>query len=148
MGNLSGADVRRLFLSAKEIKELTNWPSSMVEDYLNILSDLVDLTDEVSDNRTTADELENLIHSEHDANPRSFLRSHASDAVSSSELQVYSLPNRVNRMTLKQLTTDQINHSGAVANTNTPAGATAHALEIFDENGTLLGYIPIYSAQW
>ena len=34
------------------------------------------------------------------------------------------------------------------ANTNTPSGATAHELPIYNEAGTLLGYIPIYGSQW
>jgi hypothetical protein len=36
----------------------------------------------------------------------------------------------------------------SVANTNTPSGATAKALEIFDETGASLGFIPIYASQW
>ena len=34
------------------------------------------------------------------------------------------------------------------ANTNTPSGATARALEIFDASGASLGFIPIYAAEW
>ena len=34
------------------------------------------------------------------------------------------------------------------ANTNTPSGATARELPIYDESGSLLGYIPIYGSQW
>ena len=33
-------------------------------------------------------------------------------------------------------------------NTNTPSGATAHQLPIYDEGGTLLGYIPVYGSAW
>lgn len=36
----------------------------------------------------------------------------------------------------------------AVANVNTPSGATSDALPIYDETGTLIGYIPIYASQW
>lgn len=36
----------------------------------------------------------------------------------------------------------------AVANVNTPSGATAKALEIFDKDGASLGFIPVYSSQW
>ena len=36
----------------------------------------------------------------------------------------------------------------SAANTNTPSGATAHQLPIYDETGSLLGYIPIYAAAW
>lgn len=36
----------------------------------------------------------------------------------------------------------------AVANTNTPSGATAYAYPIYDASGNLLGYIPIYAAEW
>lgn len=38
--------------------------------------------------------------------------------------------------------------SNSAANTNTPSGATAHQLPIYDASGTLLGYIPIYAAAW
>jgi hypothetical protein len=34
------------------------------------------------------------------------------------------------------------------ANTNTPSGATAHAVPIFNYDGSLLGYIPVYSSTW
>ena len=33
-------------------------------------------------------------------------------------------------------------------NTNTPSGATARAMEIFDETGSSLGFIPIYGSEW
>jgi len=34
------------------------------------------------------------------------------------------------------------------ANTNTPSGATAYAMPIYNATGTLLGYIPVYASQW
>jgi len=34
------------------------------------------------------------------------------------------------------------------ANTNTPSGGTAHALPIFNADGSLLGHVPVYSAEW
>lgn len=36
----------------------------------------------------------------------------------------------------------------ATANTNTPSGATAKQLPIYDQAGTLLGYIPVYGSAW
>lgn len=36
-----------LILSASDIKELTEWPDSMVEDYLNILRNLVNIATDV-----------------------------------------------------------------------------------------------------
>lgn len=39
---------RRLALNASEIQELTGWPDSMVQDYLNILEDLLSLTDVIN----------------------------------------------------------------------------------------------------
>lgn len=36
----------------------------------------------------------------------------------------------------------------ATTNTNTPSGATAKQLPIYDVAGTLLGYIPIYASAW
>jgi len=38
-------------------------------------------------------------------------------------------------------------NQGAI-NINTPAGATAYQLPIYDDTGLLLGYIPIYGAAW
>lgn len=35
-----------------------------------------------------------------------------------------------------------------VANTNTPSGATARALPIYNESGTLQGYLPVYGSAW
>ena len=42
----------------------------------------------------------------------------------------------------------QIKTNQDAANTNTPSGATAHQLPIYNESGTLLGYIPIYGSAW
>lgn len=42
-----------------------------------------------------------------------------------------------------QIKTDQ-----AAANTNTPSGATAYQLPVYDEDGSALGYIPVYGAAW
>lgn len=36
----------------------------------------------------------------------------------------------------------------ATANTNTPSGATAYKMPIYNQTGTLLGYIPIYGSAW
>lgn len=36
----------------------------------------------------------------------------------------------------------------AVTNTNTPSGATAKAMPIYDASGTLLGYTPLYASLW
>ncbi len=36
----------------------------------------------------------------------------------------------------------------AIANTNTPSGATAYALPIYNKSGSLIGYIPVYPSQW
>lgn len=44
--------------------------------------------------------------------------------------------------------TGRIKTNQSVANTNTPSGATARALEIFDVAGASLGFIPVYAAQW
>lgn len=42
----------------------------------------------------------------------------------------------------------QIRTNQATTNTNTPSGATAKKLEIFDAGGTSLGYIPVYASAW
>lgn len=44
--------------------------------------------------------------------------------------------------------TGQIKTNQTAANTNTPSGATARHLPLYDTAGTLLGYIPIYAAAW
>lgn len=47
------AELRRLNLSATEIKLLTGWPDSMVEDYLNILQNFLDIQAEIDINGAT-----------------------------------------------------------------------------------------------
>ena len=42
----------------------------------------------------------------------------------------------------------QIKTNQDAVNTNTPSGATAHQLPIYNEAGTLLGYIPVYGSAW
>jgi len=42
----------------------------------------------------------------------------------------------------------KIRTNQTVANVATPSGATARAFPIYNESGTLLGYIPVYAAQW
>ena len=42
----------------------------------------------------------------------------------------------------------QIKTNQSAANTNTPSGATAYQLPIYDETGSLLGYIPVYGSAW
>lgn len=42
----------------------------------------------------------------------------------------------------------QIQTNQTATNTNTPAGATAHQLPIYNGAGTLLGYIPVYGSAW
>jgi hypothetical protein len=37
---------------------------------------------------------------------------------------------------------------GTSANTNTPSGATAYQWPLYDESGSLLGYIPVYGSAW
>lgn len=36
----------------------------------------------------------------------------------------------------------------SATNTNTPSGATAHQIPIYDETGSLLGHIPVYGSVW
>ena len=45
-------------------------------------------------------------------------------------------------------TISDIQTDGAIVNTNTPAGATAYALELKDESGVTLGYLPVYGSLW
>ncbi len=44
---------RRLALNAQEIQELTGWPDSMVQDYLNILEELLELASAVNEASST-----------------------------------------------------------------------------------------------
>ena len=47
---VSAADqLRGLVLSAVEIKSITNWPDALVEDYLNIINNIVTLAGEIDD---------------------------------------------------------------------------------------------------
>ncbi len=45
------------------------------------------------------------------------------------------------------LQTDSLRVS-AITNTNTPSGATAYALPIYNKSGNLIGYVPVYATQW
>lgn len=42
----------------------------------------------------------------------------------------------------------QIKTAQTTANTNTPSGATARQLPLYNESGTLLGYVPVYGSAW
>lgn len=42
----------------------------------------------------------------------------------------------------------QIKTNQTAANTNTPGGATARQLALYDVGGTLLGYVPVYASAW
>lgn len=42
----------------------------------------------------------------------------------------------------------KIKTNQAITNTNAPSGATVKALPVYNEAGTLLGYVPIYASQW
>jgi len=46
--------LQRLALSAAEIKHLTSWPDAMVEDYLNILRDLITLANSIDSGAQSA----------------------------------------------------------------------------------------------
>ena len=54
----------RLNLSAVEVKNLTGWPDAMVEDYINILSELIEfanaINDLIADSEAGASELAEL----------------------------------------------------------------------------------------
>ena len=43
---------------------------------------------------------------------------------------------------------DGLGVGNSANNTNKPSGATTKEIPIYNENGTLLGYIPVYAAQW
>ena len=42
--------LRRLVLSATEVREMTGWSGAMVEDYLNILDDIITLSSSIDTN--------------------------------------------------------------------------------------------------
>lgn len=44
--------------------------------------------------------------------------------------------------------TGQIRTNQTAANTNTPSGATARQLPLYDAAGSLLGYVPVYASPW
>ena len=54
-------EFRRLVLSASEIKQATGWGDAMVEDYLNILNDLITLANAIDGNDTDITDLENRV---------------------------------------------------------------------------------------
>jgi hypothetical protein len=39
--------LRGLILSAHELQQMTDWPDALIEDYLNILNNLIDLANEI-----------------------------------------------------------------------------------------------------
>lgn len=57
-------------------------------------------------------------------------------------------PGNLRNTTGKFLADNGLGAGNSAANINTPAGATAYDLGIYDETGVLLGYIPIYAARW
>ena len=54
-------NLRGLVLSAIEIKSLTGWPDAMVEDYLNILDNLISLAEAIDENDTDNVDISNSI---------------------------------------------------------------------------------------
>jgi hypothetical protein len=46
------------------------------------------------------------------------------------------------------LASGRIRTNQTASNTNTPGGATAYQLPLYDQTGTLLGYIPVYGSAW
>lgn len=52
---MTQSKLQRLYLSAAELQSMTDWPNALIEDYLNILDDLITLSQEIDDliDRTT-----------------------------------------------------------------------------------------------
>jgi hypothetical protein len=60
MAETTSSLLRGLVLSAFEIKELTGWPDAMVEDYLNILRNLITLADSIDEISSEATDVSGL----------------------------------------------------------------------------------------
>lgn len=123
----------RLVLSPLELKQLTDWDDKVIEDYINILRDYIRLANSVDENTDTDNDLAGQIGLSPVASsiPRQTIRR------LNSEVAV------VGTATITNIQTDS-----AIVNTNTPAEATSYALELKDESGVSLGFIPVYGSQW
>jgi hypothetical protein len=49
MADTTESQLKRLVLSATELRSMTEWPSALIEDYLNILEDLITLANAIDD---------------------------------------------------------------------------------------------------
>lgn len=156
MASNIGATLQRLALSAAEIKQLTNWPDPMVEDYLNLLENLirvVNAADSVTDGVT---ELNNSQNSNTAAILSGIKRELSSYTPEQVKLHsraiacdhVQTQPSRMPRFTIDDLTFTNLMTGNTTSDTNTPSGATVAALEIQDATGSTVGYVPIYGSLW
>lgn len=157
----------RLALSALDLKQLTDWDDKVIEDYINILRDYIRLAVAVDDNISVDIDLMNEIGL--GQNQAISNLSKRIDSLLSSQMvpvsksvKVEELPvlvaSSIPRQTIRNLksevsvigtaTISNIQTDSAIINTNTPAGTTAYALELKDESGVTLGYLPVYGSLW
>ncbi len=157
----------RLSISAAELKQLTGWPDAVIEDYINILRDYLRLAVAVDDGSDTTTDLmveiglgqsqilnkvtkliNSIISEQQFSKPK---RERQDDdfapiASSLSRLKIRNLKSEVS--IIGTATISNIQTDSATINTNTPSGGTAYALELKDESGATLGYLPIYGSLW
>lgn len=157
----------RLALSARDLSEITDWDDRVIEDYINILRDYIRLSVAVDENTAIDIDLMNEIGlgqnqaianlSKRIDSLLGVIMTPVSKSVKADELPLVT-PSSIPRQTIRNLksevavigtaTITDIQTDSAVVNTNTPAGATAYALELKDESGSTLGYLPIYGSLW
>ena len=135
------------------------WPDRFVQDYIDIYNDVNRIATALDTTNEDVGDIEQLRIDVADLQLRvSTLEDRASSIENTAVSRRNGTVSRMPRLTINQLTSDsvaasavtadQINQGGSSVNVNTPAGATAYSLEIYDETGTLLGYAPIYGSEW
>lgn len=157
----------RLALSARDLREITDWDDKVIEDYINILRDYIRLAVAVDDNINVDIDLINEVglgQNQALANLSKRINSLLITQMTPvyKTVKIDEFPSisasSTPRQTIRNLksevaiigtaTITNIQTDSAVVNTNTPAGATAYALELKDESGLTLGYLPVYGSLW
>jgi hypothetical protein len=67
---------------------------------------------------------------------------------SGQSVQIFDVRNSASDVLFAVGANGQIRTNQTSANTNSPSGATAYKLPIYDAAGSLLGYVPVYGSAW
>lgn len=150
----SQLQLRRLVFTARELSEATGWPSNVVEDYLATIENLFDLAqgaddaNGVIDGITTQSQINDSIKTIREITDQLLQPVQARE---SQDIQVQQ-PNRVNRQTIKTLSTEELTvgklNIDLVSNTNATPANTVYQIEVTDLDGVTVGYIPCYGSPW